>query len=108
MTARRTGFGWFLLLLATGWLALTLSGPAGAQMQTYTGVDPPVAATSDPGAVVVAPAVAAQVAESRSGNAPIRLAMTGGDIFGLVALGVVLLAVGTLAVRAGRRRSLPG
>jgi hypothetical protein len=88
-------------LSAAGWLALILAGPAGAQ--TYTGGVPPLAGSSDPGAVVVAPAVAAQGAESRSGNAPVRLALTGGDIFGLVAMGVVLVTLGTLAVRAGRR-----
>ncbi len=84
-------------------LTLVLASPAEAQ-QTYTGGSVPNAGSVDTGGEVSSsdPGGRTAVAQSR---APVRLALTGGDVVGLVLIGVVLVGLGAGVVTASRRRA---
>ncbi|MFP5319114.1 MAG: hypothetical protein ACLGI2_12595 [Acidimicrobiia bacterium] len=107
-------------LIALGTVIVLSAAPARAQ--TYVGVPPPNVAPSDTGptrpAGPTAPAVlgvqsrlgqvgAGQLAQVR-GSAQVRaqgtrLAVTGGDLLGMVALAGAALVIGVVLVRGGRR-----
>ncbi|HEX3393690.1 MAG TPA: hypothetical protein VHS52_04110 [Acidimicrobiales bacterium] len=82
-----------------------------AWAQTYTGVTPPKLSGAAVPAVVTqaAPVRSVQVASAPApdvSTAPVGgLAFTGADVLGLVALGALLVLVGTFITRSTRRRS---
>lgn len=87
-----------LLALA---VPLLLASPASAGGdQVYVGVPPPTVVQYDPPPVkVFSPPVPAR--------APVRyLALTGGDVLGILGLGLGALAAGLVLTRAGRQRPL--
>ena len=110
MTALRGAF--LLVVVAVG---LALAGPAGAQ--TYTGGNVPNVGRTDAGPVVVQPvrsgaptpkpahvfAPAGGRTAAAQGFAPVRVALTGADVMGLVGLGLAMVVVGAGAVRGSRR-----
>jgi len=96
-------------------LGLSLAAPASAQ--SYTGGNVPAVGANDAGPVVVIPVVVTPEgaegggagistgAVPAQGSASERLALTGSDVAGLAAIGIVLVALGAGAVRSSRRLS---
>jgi hypothetical protein len=105
MTARR--FALVMLTLAFG---LGLAAPAAAQ--TYVGGNVPTVGATDSGPALVTPVVAGgqglgvgsvrNAATNTPRSAPVGLALTGGDVLGLVAIGLVLVALGAGVARGSR------
>jgi len=99
---------WKLGLVLVGGATLGLLAPGGAYAQTdYVGSNPPQVAgveitRTDPG--TVGPKVLGVEAGRRVGSASgdQGLPVTGGDITGLVALGLGAVGVGAALVRRGR------
>lgn len=88
------------LLVGTLVAGCSLAMPAVAMAQTDYTTDPPVVrgntTTRDPGTKVLG---------TTATRDPGSLAVTGGDIVGLVALGAGAVGAGTFLVRRGRTRS---
>jgi hypothetical protein len=105
MTARR--FALVVLTLAFG---LGLAAPAGAQ--TYVGGNVPTVGATDTGLPLVTPVVAGgqglgaggvrSAAADTPRSAPVGLALTGGDVLGLIAIGLALVALGAGVARGSR------
>ncbi len=92
----------WLVMVAGGLAGAIWAGsPAGAQ-STYVGVTPPRVGAVDTG--VVTPTPQAQRAAVQPTTTARGLALTGGDVMGLIVLGGACASAGAAAVRLSRPR----
>lgn len=95
--------------------AVSLLTAASTAAQTYVGVPPPNVGTTDTGPIVLgvqfrpggqlASGPVPQVGSSVQARAQAsRLAVTGGDLLGLLAIAAGAVGVGAVLVRGGRRK----